>query len=359
MTKIGIPIPIISPSTGIMRGYKYYINQCEYEAFKNAGASIEMFFYTDNELDIRKYVSSVDGVAILGNGYDIAGVAEHKHSLPAEAKERLLFESKIIKEALIQGKPILAICGGMQVVGSLCGMKMINNIQAINGKAKSHGVGSHTRNNTTIIYNKDQNHTKTFYIDMLQDKNEHIVSCRHKQGFSIEEFNKMNNKLNNICNNNIRKKIPLNIDNVEYKDLDNMNHKRKITSNNIKNVYKPMNKNSKIAQLLELSDDKVNIESMQFIGENNELSILALQFHPERNNLTAYSDTDIKDYDVFQQKIINDFCQHVNKLKNSPIDNSNLLELIEREAYISKVRSSDEYNIDLIFNKGKNNVGIT
>ncbi len=81
--------------------------------------------------DIPAYVSMLDGLVISGGGFDIDpalyGVKE-KHPTVNIRPLRTQFEMALTKAMLDANKPILGICGGLQIINVLLGGTLIQHI---------------------------------------------------------------------------------------------------------------------------------------------------------------------------------------------------------------------------------------
>lgn len=73
---------------------------------------------------IDDYVSTLDGLLITGGGFDVDptfyGITEHHEAVKVKPK-RTAFEYALCKTFLKANKPILGICGGMQLLNVACG----------------------------------------------------------------------------------------------------------------------------------------------------------------------------------------------------------------------------------------------
>lgn len=118
---IGLLAEIEKP-TADWEGTKWTFPQCNLDVLRNAGA--KPFFVQYDLSRIPEFVERLDGVLLPGNVFDIANY----ENLAKSAKERLVFEMKLVTEMFRVGKPVFGICGGMQAVGKLLGGIMINHI---------------------------------------------------------------------------------------------------------------------------------------------------------------------------------------------------------------------------------------
>ncbi|KMT22524.1 gamma-glutamyl-gamma-aminobutyrate hydrolase family protein [Clostridium cylindrosporum] len=84
---------------------------------------------TDN-LNVSQLIASIDGLILTG-GKDVSPAlyGEDSLSLLRETKpERDAFEMALLKEAIIQNKPILGVCRGMQLINIAFGGTMLQDV---------------------------------------------------------------------------------------------------------------------------------------------------------------------------------------------------------------------------------------
>jgi putative glutamine amidotransferase len=95
-----------------------------------AGGLPFMIPYSNIDL-IDDYLQQIDGLLVPGGFYAMPNdwYIDNKDASPYEITPRFEFESKILLESLKLNKPILGICGGMQVIAGLMGCKLIPNIK--------------------------------------------------------------------------------------------------------------------------------------------------------------------------------------------------------------------------------------
>ena len=81
-------------------------------------------------LSVHDYVRALDGLVLQG-GADISPESYGEHALrPEWAGDRIrdLFEIELIWEFMIQGKPVLGICRGAQLINVACGGTLYQDI---------------------------------------------------------------------------------------------------------------------------------------------------------------------------------------------------------------------------------------
>lgn len=116
---------------GIFSDFPYFALRSHYSnAIILAGGLPLMIPYCDIDL-IDQYLDQIDGLLIPGGFYAMPNdwYIDNKDGSPYKITPRFEFESQIILKALKLNKPILGICGGMQVIAGLMGCKLIPNIK--------------------------------------------------------------------------------------------------------------------------------------------------------------------------------------------------------------------------------------
>ncbi len=79
------------------------------------------------------YINLMDGILVTGGDFDIDPKlygATYCHETVKLLPERTTFEWELVKKALQHNKPILGICGGMQLLNVLHGGSLIQHIEA-------------------------------------------------------------------------------------------------------------------------------------------------------------------------------------------------------------------------------------
>ena len=123
------PLILVTPDEEIQHtrrgGVPFYVVDKHYlHAVQNAGGQPFVPAYTDDASWVEALVARVDGVVLTGGAFDIDpalfGEAPHE-KLGTLKPARTRFETLVYRAASAQQKPMLAVCGGMQLVCALQG----------------------------------------------------------------------------------------------------------------------------------------------------------------------------------------------------------------------------------------------
>lgn len=164
------------------------INRNYAEAIRMAGAVPFIAPYT--ELDgVSELVAMADAVILTG-GHDVNPLVygeELQKGIQGISNERDAFDLKLIEEALKQGKPMLGICRGMQLINAYLGGTLYQDIYKANVAKLEHvsfdtlSVGAH---NITI---KEQSflHRATGLKKMLVNTEHHQAVKDVAEGFKV------------------------------------------------------------------------------------------------------------------------------------------------------------------------------
>jgi putative glutamine amidotransferase len=117
-------------------------------------------------------VDSIDGLLLTGGGDIPADYYREEAIVPPEyvkmeTRERIGFETVLLREILKRGKPVLAICYGMQLLNVVHGGTLFQDIEYQVQKASDHRKGMH----------------EIEIIDLLRGdhRNEYTVNSSHHQ----------------------------------------------------------------------------------------------------------------------------------------------------------------------------------
>lgn len=87
-------------------------------------------------------LDALDGIIITGNKYDVPpalyGHSAHKETLVAEDNKRLDFEIGLIKHSYHHNLPLLAICGGLQLLNVAFGGTLIQHLPDYSDNSVNH-----------------------------------------------------------------------------------------------------------------------------------------------------------------------------------------------------------------------------
>lgn len=128
---------------GSFSRYPYYAMRKNYfDAVSKAGGLPIALPYSNAE-DIKKYYHMIDGLVIPGGDFDIPPEMYGEEAHPTVTnirRERTDFEAGLAKLCLNDNKPILGICGGMQLINVVTGGSLIQDIPSQYETKQSHQV---------------------------------------------------------------------------------------------------------------------------------------------------------------------------------------------------------------------------
>lgn len=164
------------------------INRNYAEAVRMAGAVPFIAPYTDID-GVSELVAIADAVILTG-GHDVNPLVygeELQKGIQGISNERDAFDLKLIEEALKQGKPMLGICRGMQLINAYLGGTLYQDIYKANVAKLEHvsfdtlSVGAH---HITI---KEQSflHRATGLKKMLVNTEHHQAVKDIAEGFKV------------------------------------------------------------------------------------------------------------------------------------------------------------------------------
>lgn len=91
-------------------------------------------------ISMREYVAAMDGLVLQG-GADVSPAGYGEEPMRPEwtgDRVRDLYEIELLWEFVIQGKPVLGICRGMQLINVACGGTLYQDILELNPGASAH-----------------------------------------------------------------------------------------------------------------------------------------------------------------------------------------------------------------------------
>lgn len=164
------------------------INRNYAEAVKMAGAVPFIAPYTDLE-GVSELVAMADAVILTG-GHDVNPLVygeELQKGIQGISNERDVFDLKLIEEAIKEGKPMLGICRGMQLINAYLGGTLYQDIYKANVAKLEHvsfdtlAVGAH------YITIKEQSflHRATGLKKMLVNTEHHQAVKDIAEGFKV------------------------------------------------------------------------------------------------------------------------------------------------------------------------------
>ena len=111
---------------------RYELKQAYADAVLAAGGLPIVLAYSEDETAPGEAVALCDALVITGGAFDIppeAYGARAHHKLGPLKKERTQYEQRVLRAALDAGKPVLAICGGMQLLAVEAGGTLYQDIR--------------------------------------------------------------------------------------------------------------------------------------------------------------------------------------------------------------------------------------
>lgn len=132
-TKIGIII------CGLENN-RQYVTDAYIQAIKSAGGLPIILPMIKSKAVIREYVEFCDGFLFCGGG-DITPLLfgqEPKNGIGKTDITLDLFQIRLMKQALLTEKPVLAICRGMQVLNVACGGTIYQDLNEVNFDTINH-----------------------------------------------------------------------------------------------------------------------------------------------------------------------------------------------------------------------------
>ncbi len=164
---------------GSFSKYPYYALRVNYfDTIIKAGALPIGIPYSNPE-DAKKYYNLIDGLVIPGGGFDIPPemYGEHDvHETVSLKRDRTEFEYEMAKKCLDNDKPMLGICGGMQLINVLTGGSLIQDIPS-----QFESKIAHRADDRTIEAHKVDIIKNTRLYDIVQQE-KFGVNTAHHQG---------------------------------------------------------------------------------------------------------------------------------------------------------------------------------
>ncbi|CAO5676112.1 MAG: Putative glutamine amidotransferase [Holosporales bacterium] len=118
--------PLENPKAAWFSSYEYwYALRGSYASAVVEQGGIPFILPHHNDC-IQDYIDQIDGLLITGGGFDVPPdyYGEQQHERTRLKRRRSDFEKGLTQRFLITQKPILGICGGMQLLAALFGGKL-------------------------------------------------------------------------------------------------------------------------------------------------------------------------------------------------------------------------------------------
>ncbi len=186
---------------GSFSRYPHYALRKSYfdVVIKSGGLPIAIPY--SNPEDLERYFKMIDGLLIPGGSFDVPpdmyGETDIHESVQV-IRERTEFEYKIAKRCLDENKPVLGICGGMQLLNVVLGGTLIQDIPTQFESKLSHyninkGVPAHdveVKKNTKLhgIVKKDRIGVNTAHHQAVKKLGEGLVANAVADDGLVEGF---------------------------------------------------------------------------------------------------------------------------------------------------------------------------
>jgi putative glutamine amidotransferase len=111
------------------------------EAIKKVGGIPLLLPSVISYSQLKKLLTSLHGIVIAGGAFDIPPSfygEKKRYRIDTAQLQRTKFEIRLIREAILQKKPILGICGGMQAINVALGGTLYQDISSELAFANSH-----------------------------------------------------------------------------------------------------------------------------------------------------------------------------------------------------------------------------
>lgn len=118
-----------SPALGRPSLRRYELKMAYVDAVIRAGGVPIVLPYAPDE--VERYVALVDGVVVTGGAFDVSPDEYGAQASPAlgpTKSDRTRFERRLIEQSLARAKPVLGVCGGMQLLNVVLGGTLIQHI---------------------------------------------------------------------------------------------------------------------------------------------------------------------------------------------------------------------------------------
>ncbi len=138
-----IGIILDSEDEGSFSKYPYYaLRKCYFDSVVKAGGMPIGLPYTNKGM-LKKYFEMIDGLLIPGGGFDIPPEMygdKEIHPTVTMKPARTNFEAELTKMCMAADKPMLGICGGMQLINVVVGGTLHQDIPTHVAGALAHQV---------------------------------------------------------------------------------------------------------------------------------------------------------------------------------------------------------------------------
>jgi putative glutamine amidotransferase len=119
------------PRSGRPAMPRYELKQAYADAVLAAGGLPLVLPYLEDEQAIGQLLGLLDGLVVTGGAFDI-GPEEYGETATAGLgpvkPARTRFERRILERALAQQRPVLGVCGGMQLLNVVCGGTLVQDL---------------------------------------------------------------------------------------------------------------------------------------------------------------------------------------------------------------------------------------
>lgn len=131
------PKILVTLDTGVAerRGVPFpqlHVKQAYIDAVESAGGLALPVAPTDAPGALEAFVELMDGLVVTGGSFDIPpeayGAAQTARRVDATKPTRTRFEAHLVRAALDRRRPVLGICGGMQLLNVVLGGSLVQDI---------------------------------------------------------------------------------------------------------------------------------------------------------------------------------------------------------------------------------------
>ncbi len=156
----------------------YFVDAQNAVALSQVGCATLMLTHDVDAIDT--YLGAVDGLLISGGGYQFQDarllIASDDAKAPSEKRNRLAFEWALIEAAIARDVPILAVCGGFQVMNGVLGGSLTVDLTAADASLSRHRKPPYDQTAHDVVVRPDTLLSALVGVDRFS------VNSMHRQG---------------------------------------------------------------------------------------------------------------------------------------------------------------------------------